>query len=214
MKKPLNERRRHSILAFELIRLDRTAGEPLHLQLYRQIRDELISGNFDRRSSRLPSSRSLAAGLGVARETVDLAFAKLRAEGYLQSRIGSGTFVADPLPETFLSADKPKAKSKRQPRRPPRLPNGSTRFWIIGIEKTWILVAAGHPVSRFVRGFLRLTNFRWRSGSDSARRSWPRKARIYCDTLPITVTKNCAKRSPLTCAIREVRAVMQIRLSS
>jgi len=97
-------RRRRSIIAFEMIRLDRTSAEPLHQQLYRQIRDELRSGNFSDSAARLPSSRALAADLGIARLTVNLAFSKLHAEGYLHSKAGSGTFVADPLPETFLSA--------------------------------------------------------------------------------------------------------------
>src|SRR5216117_3440009 len=97
-------RRRRSIIAFEMIRLDRTAAEPLHQQLYRQIRDELRSGNFSDSSARLPSSRALAADLGIARLTVNLAFSQLHAEGYLQSKAGSGTFVADSLPEFFLSA--------------------------------------------------------------------------------------------------------------
>src|SRR5467141_4439926 len=100
------KRRRHSILAFEMVRLDRTAAEPLHQQLYRQIRDELISGSFSDSSSRLPSSRALAADLGISRLTVNLAFSKLHAEGYLQSKARSGTFVAYPLPESFLTADK------------------------------------------------------------------------------------------------------------
>ena len=38
MKSLLTERRRRSIIAFEMIRLDRAAAEPLHQQLYRQIR--------------------------------------------------------------------------------------------------------------------------------------------------------------------------------
>ena len=89
-----------------MIRLDRTAIEPLHEQLYRQIRDELKSGSFNEGASRLPSSRSLAAGLGISRLTVSLAFTKLYEEGYLRSKARSGTFVAHPLPETFLTADK------------------------------------------------------------------------------------------------------------
>jgi len=89
-----------------MVRLDRAAPEPLHQQLFRQIRDELRSGNFNRSSSRLPSSRALAAELGVSRITVNLAFSKLHAEGYLIAKKGSGTFVADPLPDAFLSADK------------------------------------------------------------------------------------------------------------
>src|SRR5947208_1645487 len=87
-----------------MIRLVRKSAEPLHQQLYRQIRDELISGSFNGNASRLPSSRALAADLGISRLTVNLALSKLHSEGYLQSRVGSGTFVAQPLPETFLSA--------------------------------------------------------------------------------------------------------------
>ena len=60
------KRRRRSIMAFEMIRLDRTAAEPLHQQLYRQIRDELVSGSFTDNSSRLPSTRALAADLGIS----------------------------------------------------------------------------------------------------------------------------------------------------
>jgi GntR family transcriptional regulator/MocR family aminotransferase len=103
---PLKKRRRRSIIAFELIRLDRNATEPLHEQLYRQIRDELKSGSFAHSASRLPSSRALAFDLGIARVTVNLAFSKLHAEGYLHSKARSGTFVANPLPEDFLTADR------------------------------------------------------------------------------------------------------------
>ena len=79
------KRRRRSIIAFEMIRLDRTAKEPLHEQLYRQIRDELKSGRFSDGSSRLPSSRTLATDRGISRSTVRLALSKLHAEGYLRS---------------------------------------------------------------------------------------------------------------------------------
>jgi GntR family transcriptional regulator / MocR family aminotransferase len=103
---PLKKRRRRSIIAFELIRLDRCATEPLHEQLYRQIRDELKSGAFTDTASRLPSSRAMADDLGISRLTVNLALAKLHAEGYLRSKARSGTFVAHPLPEAFLTADK------------------------------------------------------------------------------------------------------------
>ncbi len=120
MKKSISERRRRrSIIAFEMIRLDRTAVEPLYQQLYRQIRDELGSGSFSDGSSRLPSSRALAADLGISRLTVNLAFSKLNAEGYLRSKLGSGTFLAESLPETFLSARKPKGRPEVE--RPPRI---------------------------------------------------------------------------------------------
>src|SRR5207248_3402833 len=97
------------------------SAEPLHQQLYRQVRDELISGSFANIASRLPSSRALAAELGICTLTVNLAFEKLHAEGYLRTRIGSGTFVADSLPETFLSSRRPKTQLLIE--RPPRLSN-------------------------------------------------------------------------------------------
>src|SRR3977135_1923447 len=127
-KRVSNRRRRRSIIAFEMVRLDRGAAEPLHQQLFRQIRDELRSGNFSRSSSRLPSSRALAADLGISRLTVNLAFSELYAEGYLVTKAGSGTFVADPLPEAFLNAGKAEAspqmaQEKRVSDRVNRLPD-------------------------------------------------------------------------------------------
>jgi GntR family transcriptional regulator/MocR family aminotransferase len=100
-----------------MVRLDRTATEPLHHQLYRQIRDELRSGNFGQNSSRLPSSRALAAELGVSRLTVNEAFTQLHAEGYIVTKAGSGTFVADPLPDSFLAADHENASPPRRQER-------------------------------------------------------------------------------------------------
>jgi GntR family transcriptional regulator / MocR family aminotransferase len=108
-KSLLKKRRRRSIIGFEMIRLDRSAAEPLHDQLYRQIRDELQSADFTGGAYRVPSSRTLAGDLGISRLTVNLAFSKLHAEGYLRSKSRSGTFVAHPLPETFLTAYKTKA---------------------------------------------------------------------------------------------------------
>src|SRR5437660_12516921 len=98
------KRRRHSILAFEMVRLDRAAAEPLHHQLYRQIRDELVSGSFNDDSSRLSSSCALAADLGISRFTVSLALSRLHAEEYLRSKIVSDTLLTESFAETFLSA--------------------------------------------------------------------------------------------------------------
>jgi GntR family transcriptional regulator/MocR family aminotransferase len=130
-KKGTNRRRQRSIIAFEMVRLDRAAAEPLHHQLYRQIRDELRSGNFSQSSSRLPSSRALAAELGVSRLTVNDAFAQLHAEGFLITKAGSGTFVANPLPDAFLAADResaaPQHKQERHiSKRVSRIPDART----------------------------------------------------------------------------------------
>jgi GntR family transcriptional regulator/MocR family aminotransferase len=151
------QRRRHSIMAFEMVRLDRAADEPLHEQLYRQVRDELVSATFNNNSSRLPSSRELAADLGVSRFTVNVAFSRLHAEGYLQSRIGSGTFVVEPLPETFLSARTPKAAPHIE--RPPRLSSRVKDIPDHRVGKQFDFGIAGPPGVSFVPAVAALDEF-------------------------------------------------------
>jgi len=151
------KRRRRAIIAFEMIRLDRMAGEPLHQQLYRQIRDELVSGSFSDGSSRLPSSRALAADLGISRLTVNLAFEKLHAEGYLRSRVGSGTFVADSLPETFLSSGRPRMRLLVE--RPPRLSDRVRNLPDKRIGKQFDFGIAGPPGVSFVPALPALDEF-------------------------------------------------------
>jgi len=150
-------RRRHSIMAFEMVRLDRAADEPLHEQLYRQIRDELTSASFNNNSSRLPSSRDLAAELGVSRFTVNVAFSRLHAEGYLQSRIGSGTFISEALPETFLSARTTKAAPQTE--RPARLSNRVKDIPDHRVGKQFDFGIAGPPGVSFVPAVAALDEF-------------------------------------------------------
>ena len=63
-------------------------------QIVQQIRQLMISGSL-KVGNRLPSTRSLARDLNVARGTVITALDILIAEGLLISRTGSGTFVSD-----------------------------------------------------------------------------------------------------------------------
>ena len=62
-------------------------------QLYRQIRDAVMDGRL-RQGEVLPSSRELAERLDVSRTTVVVAYERLRAEGFVASRVGAGTFVS------------------------------------------------------------------------------------------------------------------------
>src|ERR1700759_5076732 len=57
--------------------------------------------------SRLPPARALASELGVARQTVVLAYERLAAEGYVRARTGRGTFVAPDLPDVAPGPDVP-----------------------------------------------------------------------------------------------------------
>ena len=57
--------------------------------------------------ARLPPSRHLAEELGVARQTVVLAYERLAAEGYVRARVGSGTYVAADIPDISPPAAAP-----------------------------------------------------------------------------------------------------------
>lgn len=91
-----------------------TSGVDLHLEpgagtgrragLEHALRDAIRSGRLAT-GARLPSSRALAADLGLSRGTVSAAFAQLAAEGYLTARQGSGTTVSE------LVAPRPPAAS-------------------------------------------------------------------------------------------------------
>ncbi|HVT57096.1 MAG TPA: PLP-dependent aminotransferase family protein [Thermoanaerobaculia bacterium] len=65
---------------------------PLYLQIYQRIRKAILAGNLGP-GARLPSTRTLAADLGVSRITTELAYAQLDSEGFLVRRVGAGTFV-------------------------------------------------------------------------------------------------------------------------
>ncbi|MFD9001362.1 PLP-dependent aminotransferase family protein [Streptomyces sp. NPDC059582] len=97
-----------------------TFGVDLHLApagpgLRRGLTDalrEAVRGGRLAPGTRLPSSRSLAADLGIARNTVAEAYADLVAEGWLTARQGSGTRVAERAPS------RPPDHPARHPRRP------------------------------------------------------------------------------------------------
>ncbi len=76
------------------LRIDPNAGEPLALQISRQVRLAVAAGRVAP-GERLPGSRDLAARLGVNFHTVRRAYAGLEAEGLLRTVHGRGTFVAE-----------------------------------------------------------------------------------------------------------------------
>lgn len=77
--------------------LDRADPRPLGTQLADQVRRQVTDGRLVA-GDRLPSSRALARDLGVARAVTEQAFGQLVAEGWLEGRHGSGTFVSAGAP--------------------------------------------------------------------------------------------------------------------
>ncbi|MCX4527645.1 PLP-dependent aminotransferase family protein [Streptomyces sp. NBC_01551] len=76
------------------LHLDLSAGRGRRAGLVEALREAARSGRLAP-GTRLPSSRSLAVDLGMARNTVAEAYAELVAEGWLTARQGSGTRVAE-----------------------------------------------------------------------------------------------------------------------
>lgn len=72
----------------------KNSDTPLIRQIYEQIRLKILGGEL-RHGERLLSTRELASALHVSRNVVLDAYEQLAAEGYLVSRGGSGTFVAE-----------------------------------------------------------------------------------------------------------------------
>lgn len=77
-----------------LLNLDRRQNEPVYRQIYQRIKDAVVQGAL-LPDTRVPSVRALASEVGVARGTVENAYAQLIAEGFLQSR-GQGELTFQP----------------------------------------------------------------------------------------------------------------------
>lgn len=79
------------------IALPQAGSRRLLRALHEQLRNAILAGRL-RSGARMPSTRALAEGLGISRNTALAAYDLLLGEGYLVARRGSGTVVADALP--------------------------------------------------------------------------------------------------------------------
>jgi GntR family transcriptional regulator/MocR family aminotransferase len=117
------------------IGIDRSAEVSITSQVTRQLREAVQSGKLTA-GTRMPPTRSLAQELAISRNTVMQAYEQLLAEGYLNARTGSGTFVADIGVLT-------KSGEPDRERQAPRKQSDS---------RDWIAFDAGNPdVSAFPR---------------------------------------------------------------
>jgi GntR family transcriptional regulator/MocR family aminotransferase len=97
---------------FMLTRLG--SGGPLYRRVYEALRDKILRGELPA-GSLLPGTRTLARDLGVSRIVTLAAFERLAAEGYIETRVGSGSRVAAQLPPLEV------------PVKPKRVAAGATR---------------------------------------------------------------------------------------
>ncbi|MBD2774507.1 PLP-dependent aminotransferase family protein [Iningainema tapete] len=83
------------------IALDSNSPIPLHQQLYEELRQAILSGRL-LPGERILSTRTLAKSLSISRSTVTTSYEQLLSEGYLETIVGSGTFVCTQLPDDLL----------------------------------------------------------------------------------------------------------------
>jgi len=80
-----------------MLKLDKTSKTPIYLQIYQQLKDQIISGQL-RPEERLKATRTLSEEYHLSRNTVLNAYQQLESEGFVRSIVGSGFYVED-LPE-------------------------------------------------------------------------------------------------------------------
>lgn len=112
-----------------MLQLDRGLPSSLQRQIYEGLRRSILGGALAP-GTRLLSTREFAAEFGLARITVGNAFDQLKAEGYLETRIGDGTYVAETLPEDLMRTP-PHRFARRSPgeSQPSVRSRGMTDLW-------------------------------------------------------------------------------------
>jgi len=123
------------------IPLDAASATPLFRQLYDGLRGSILSGSL-KAGTRLPASRTLSSELGVSRNTVMNAYEQLLAEGYLEGKVGSGTYVSRTLPEEVLLVKNGKAPDKGKTERGAR---PSRRGSLLAITPAWVVRGSANP---------------------------------------------------------------------
>ena len=159
IQRPLPSPRRAARLPVELaVAADRDEPLPLTGQIAAQLREALADGRLAA-GERLPSTRALAAALGVSRTVVTAAYTQLFAEGWLEGRHGSGTYVAPGAarPPGRAPDPAPARRARARPRSP--------------------AAPAGGPWARPHLGWPRLRTGRQRSPCGRASRGRPASTR-------------------------------------
>jgi GntR family transcriptional regulator / MocR family aminotransferase len=92
------------------------SGTPLYRWFYDELRSAILEGRIVP-GARLPATRDLAREYKLSRATVVTAFEQLKSEGYVEGRVGAGTYVSEVLPDDFLQVGRTSAGKAAGPRR-------------------------------------------------------------------------------------------------
>ncbi|MDP9588745.1 UNVERIFIED_ORG: GntR family transcriptional regulator/MocR family aminotransferase [Shinella zoogloeoides] len=120
------------------------AAMPLHARIQRAIRQLIVDGALGP-GKPLPASRTLAKSLGVSRDTVEAAYAQLHAEGFIDRRVGSGTFIAEMM--EFAPVQRLSRRDAVARNQPPKLSKrGAAIFRSGGVREMMVPQPFAHGV--------------------------------------------------------------------
>jgi GntR family transcriptional regulator/MocR family aminotransferase len=174
-----------------IVTLDRRLRKPLYRQLYDGYRDAILDGRL-RSGQRLPSTRTLSHDLQISRIAVVSAFEQLVAEGYVESRVGSGSFVSSGLdepPRARAESDAPRGGKRRLPRER-----------LISIEGPWLECQGALRVGQV--GLDQFPAELWGRLVARHARAQPRRHMVYSDAMGLLQL-----RESLADYLRTVRSV-------
>ena len=163
--------RRSTAAHLAALSLDPTAETPLYRQLYFAIREAILTGRLQP-GTRLPSTRTLARDLAMSRNTAVSAYEQLLTEGYLDGRVGAGSYVSTVLPEALLQA-------RRTPSQEPREPAGEPKLSRRGAMLAQLHAAQGSPPQPFSLGLPELETFPFDDWARLLARRWRRPPKDF-----------------------------------
>ncbi len=184
--------------------LDEKSAIPLYRQIYKTIRLSILSGEFQS-GKQLPASRLLAQQLNVSRMTVLNAYDQLITEGYLESKTGAGTFVAEHLPEEFLNTPQVKQKSEIEPPAPRELALSAYGKSVSSSARAVLQFSRTTPLLPFQPGVAAIDEFPfdlWTKLANKSYRALERKKFAYGESFGIF-----ALREAIAAHLKSVRAV-------
>jgi GntR family transcriptional regulator / MocR family aminotransferase len=152
------------------VTLDREGRSPLHRQLYREIRRGVLR-RLVHPGARIPPTRTLAEELGVSRNTVTNAVDQLVAEGFLEARVGDGTYVCERLPESMPAVVEQCRDREEEIPLPERV-----KFWA-GLDD-WV-VLHDKQTQLFRPGAPDLNLFPWRLWEEARSRAMRRRGAAF-----------------------------------
>lgn len=158
--------------------ISRKNGVSLFHQIYEGLRQAILQNRLCA-EFQLPSTRSLAIDLKVSRNTIMSVYEQLVAEGYLQGKVGAGTFVAKNIPEELQRIEKRKSNAKTLSSRQ------IARRGKVFFETSFSFSSAANKPRAFQTGFSAIDECPmeiWTRIASRRLRKMPRNQLDYCET--------------------------------